>query len=243
MNWPMSELTAKDVSSRFPNNLPQGWRAHLADEGERDYFKSLSTFLRTEYNSGQTIFPPKECVLKALQKVDYSNVNVCILGQDPYHGPGQAVGLCFAVPNQLKPKPPSLNNIFKEIETDLGKKVNFQESELSRWVEQGVLLLNTVLTVRKSQAFSHRDKGWESFTDRVIRLLNDRKDPVIFILWGAPARKKKLLITNKQHRIIESAHPSPLSAYAGFFGSRPFSKCNEYLRELGKPPIDWEITS
>ncbi len=178
-----------------------------------------------------------------MQDLDYEKVTVVILGQDPYHGPNQAIGRCFAVPNTLKPKPPSLVNIFKEIQSDLGKPVDPMQSELSHWVEQGVLLLNTVLTVRQGQANSHREKGWENFTDRVIGILNERPDPVVFILWGAPARKKKLLITNKAHKIIESPHPSPLSAYHGFFGSKPFSKANAYLKAMGKPPIDWQITS
>lgn len=230
-------------ASRFPENLPQGWRAHLAEEAKKDYFKGLTQFLRREYESRQVIFPPRECVLRALQEVDYENVKVVILGQDPYHGPNQAIGRCFAVPNSLKPKPPSLVNIFKEIESDLGKKADPSASELGSWVSQGVLLLNTVLTVRRAQAFSHRNQGWEPFTDRVIHLLNERHDPVIFILWGAPARKKKTLIQSPPHFVIESAHPSPLSAHNGFFGSRPFSRVNAILEKLGKPPIDWHRTS
>jgi uracil-DNA glycosylase len=230
------------TTSQFPDNLPAGWRAHLQEEAQADYFQGLIRFLRDEYRAGKTIFPPRDRVLRALQSTDYSDVKVVILGQDPYHGPGQAIGLSFAVPNSLMPKPPSLMNIFKEIETDLGKKVNPHHSELTHWVRQGVLLLNTVLTVQQSQAFSHRDKGWENFTDRVISLLNERQDPLVFILWGTPARKKKILITNPIHRIVESAHPSPLSAYKGFFGTKPFSKTNAILKELGKTPIDWEIT-
>lgn len=228
--------------SRFPENLPARWRGHLADEASKDYFKKLTGFLRTEYQSKTKIFPPRDCVLRALQSLDYDNVRVVILGQDPYHGEGQAVGLCFAVPNKLPRKPPSLLNIFKEVESDLGKKVNFTHSELSQWVKQGVLLLNTVLTVRMGQAYSHKERGWEIFTDRVISLLNERSEPIIFILWGAHARGKKRLITNKAHHIIESAHPSPLSAHNGFFGSKPFSKANAILKKMGKPTIDWEVT-
>lgn len=231
------------ATSRFPENLPGGWRTHLAEEGAKDYFKNLTCFLRKEYQSKQVIYPPRECVLRALQEVDYEQVKVVILGQDPYHGPNQAIGRCFAVPNALAPKPPSLVNIFKEIESDTGKKVDRNASELSGWVSQGVLLLNTVLTVRRAQAFSHRDQGWEHFTDRVIRLLNDRKDPVIFILWGAPAKKKKALIKSPPHFIIESAHPSPLSAHNGFFGSRPFSRANAILEKLGTSPIEWHVTT
>ncbi len=232
-----------EPSPGFPNNLPPGWRRQLAAEGKKDYFKSLSTFLREEYRAETEIFPPREKVLRALQEIDYEKVRVVILGQDPYHGPNQAVGLCFAVPNALLPKPPSLVNIFKEIEADLGKKVDRSQSELKHWVDQGVLLLNTVLTVKRGQAFSHREKGWEEFTTRVIEKLNQREDPVLFILWGAPARKKRSLLDLSRHKILESAHPSPLSAYSGFFGSKPFSKANEILKSWGKDPINWEITA
>ncbi len=229
--------------SRFPNNLPPGWKEHLAQESSKEYFQILTTFLRTEYQGGAEIFPARDHVLRALQSVDLPKVRVVILGQDPYHGEGQAIGWSFAVPNNLKPKPPSLKNIFKEIESDLGKKVNHEKSELSHWVSQGVLLLNTVLTVRKGQANSHKERGWEHFTDRIIALLNSRVEPLIFILWGAPARKKKAMITNPKHHVIESPHPSPLSAYAGFLGSKPFSQANKVLQSWGYPPIEWEITS
>lgn len=237
----MSEMTSG--TTRFPENLPQGWREHLRPQATSPYFVELCQFLRAEKKSGQQVFPPQENVLRALQSIDYENVRVVILGQDPYHGEGQAMGLSFAVPNTLSPKPPSLVNIFKEIEADLGRPVDRSKSELTGWAEQGVLLLNTVLTVRKGQAFSHRDRGWENFTDQVIQLLNERAEPVVFLLWGSPARAKKALISGKQHRIVESPHPSPLSAHRGFFGSKPFSKVNAILRELGHSPIDWEITS
>lgn len=227
----------------FPENLPTHWRGHLSPEAKKDYFRNLSGFLKKEYQSKTKIFPPRDNVLRALQSLDYDQVRVVILGQDPYHGDGQAVGWCFAVPNTLQRKPPSLVNIFKEVETDLKKKVDFTKSELSHWVSQGVLLLNTVLTVRQGQPYSHKERGWESFTDRVISLLNEREEPIIFILWGAHARGKKKLITNKKHFILESAHPSPLSAYNGFFGSRPFSRANEILKKQGRTPIDWEVTS
>lgn len=230
-------------TSRFPNNLPPRWRERLEPEATKPYFTQLSKFLKSELQTGRRVFPAQNRILRALQSVDYEAVKICILGQDPYHGPDQAVGLCFAVPNALMPKPPSLKNIFKEIESDLGKKVDPTRSELSHWVDQGVLLLNTVLTVRMGEANSHREQGWETFTDRVIQILNEREAPVIFILWGSPARKKKGLITNKRHPILESPHPSPLSAYHGFFGSRPFSKANAILKKLGKAPIDWEITA
>lgn len=230
------------AAARFPDNLPPGWREKLKHEANQPYFQELTAFLKNEYRDGQTIFPPREKILRALQGVDYPDVKVVILGQDPYHGAGQAVGLCFAVPNELSPKPPSLVNIFKEIQSDLGHEVERSKSELSEWVNQGVLLLNTVLTVRRSQAFSHQNRGWETFTDKVIALLNERRDPVVFVLWGSPARKKKLLITNSWHKIVESPHPSPLSAHRGFFGSKPFSKTNALLSSLGKTPIDWHLT-
>lgn len=225
----------------FPENLPKGWKSHLSHEAKEDYFKSLTRFLVKEYNSKKVIYPEQPKILRALQEVDYDEVKVVILGQDPYHGQGQAIGLSFAVPNALFPKPPSLQNIFKEMKTDLGVEPPKDQSDLTGWVEQGVLLLNTVLTVRHSQAFSHRDQGWERFTDRVIKILNEREKPVVFVLWGAAAQKKKLIITNRQHIIIESAHPSPLSASKGFFGSKPFSKVNAALKRIGEDPIDWSF--
>jgi uracil-DNA glycosylase len=227
---------------RFPENLPPVWRRELSAEAQKSYFQSLVAFLKSEYGSGRRIFPARDKVLRALQCVDYDEVSVVILGQDPYHGENQAVGLSFAVPNTLARKPPSLMNIYKEIETDLGCKVDRNHSELSHWAAQGVLLLNTVLTVRESEAYSHKEKGWETFTDKVISLLNEREAPVVFILWGAHARKKKALITHSRHPIIESAHPSPLSAHNGFFGSRPFSRANQLLTQLGRSPIDWART-
>lgn len=231
------------IESRFPENLPTKWKTYLAEEANKEYFRELTQFLKEEFKKKQQVFPAKDRILRALQSLDYDDVKVVILGQDPYHGPGQAVGLSFAVPNELKPKPPSLVNIFKEIKSDLQKDVDVTKSELTQWVSQGVLLLNTVLTVRRAQAFSHRDKGWEKFTDQVITLLNQRTEPIVFLLWGAPSRKKKALITSPQHHVIESAHPSPLSAYNGFFGSKPFSRANQILKKLGKTPIEWEITS
>jgi uracil-DNA glycosylase len=227
---------------RFPQSLPAKWKALLEAEVEKPYFRALSAFLRDEYRSKAEIFPSNQHVLRALQAVDFDDVNVVILGQDPYHGPGQATGWSFAVPNSLVLKPPSLKNIFKEIQSDLDKKVDPTRSELSHWVDQGVLLLNTVLTVRRNEAFSHRGKGWEMFTDKIISLLSARERPIVFILWGAASRKKKELIRTPPHYILESAHPSPLSAYQGFLGSKPFSRANKILRETGSPPIDWEVT-
>jgi uracil-DNA glycosylase len=227
---------------KFPENLPPGWKKHLAQEADKPYFKDLSRFLIQEYNSGQKIFPPRPCILRALQEVDYADVRVVLLGQDPYHNDGQAIGRCFAVPNEFFPKPPSLQNIFKEIESDLGQTIPKEQSDLSGWAKQGILLLNTVMTVRAHQAFSHRDKGWETFTDQVIRELSEREEPIVFILWGAAAQKKKDIIRENVHFFLESAHPSPLSAYRGFFGSRPFSKANGFLEKTGRPPIDWAKT-
>ena len=239
----LGQTLASEIT-HFPNNLPLGWRARLKSEADKKYFKALTQFLLNEYKQKQDIFPPRDLVLKALQSLDYDDVKVLILGQDPYHGPGQAIGLSFAVPNDLTPKPPSLMNIFKEIASDLKVEMRGKGSNLSGWVDQGVLLLNTVLTVRASQAFSHRDKGWENFTDHIIGLLNEREEPVIFLLWGAAAQKKKALITNSRHFILESAHPSPLSAHRGFMGSKPFSRINKILSEkLGKKAIDWTSTT
>jgi len=231
------------MASAFPENLPDGWRKRIGSEKDAPYFKSLTKFLVSEYNSKKLVFPPRDKVLRTLQEVDFEDVRVVILGQDPYHGNGQAIGRSFAVPNDLKPKPPSLQNIYKEIQTDLGLEMDFEKSDLSGWTRQGVLLLNTVLTVRAHQAFSHRKMGWENFTDRVIVELNLRQAPVLFILWGAAAQKKKEIITNSHHYFLSSPHPSPLSASRGFFGSKPFSKANEILvKKMGLNPIDWQKT-
>lgn len=233
-------MDCRGTEKSFPENLPLHWRDRLQSEAEQPYFKALSKFLVSEYQAKRSIFPQRHWVLRALQMVDFDRVKVVILGQDPYHGEGQAIGLSFGVPNELLPKPPSLQNIFKELKADLGIEVPRDQSDLTGWAEQGVLLLNAVLTVRQAQAFSHRDQGWERFTDRVIALLNEREEPMIFVLWGAAAQKKKALITNRQHFILESAHPSPLSAHRGFLGSRPFSKINELLtKKMGSKPIDW----
>jgi len=231
-------------SSKFsPQFLPK-WEKKLSPEFELPYFLNLIRFLKAEGDEGQIVYPKPEDIFRALSSLELDQVKVVILGQDPYHGEGQATGLSFAVPNHLRLKPPSLQNIFKELQSDLGlEDFDKTHSDLSGWVEQGVLLLNTVLTVRKDQAFSHREKGWEQFTDRIIQVLDERKEPLVFILWGAHAHKKKALLKSGRHSIIESAHPSPLSAHRGFFGSRPFSKTNSLLAVLGKPPIDWSQLS
>ena len=213
------------------------------DEVLKDLFKSenylkIREFLKKEY-SEHVVYPSPYDIFNAFKLTPYSAVKAVILGQDPYHEPGQAHGLCFSVKEGVK-LPPSLVNIYKEIKTDLGI-TEPQSGDLTKWAEQGVLLLNTVLTVRKSSPNSHKGMGWEEITDKVIKLLNDREKPVVFILWGANARAKKKLITNPNHLIIESAHPSPLSAYNGFFGSKPFSRTNEFLIKTGQSPIDWQL--
>ncbi|MBS1958538.1 MAG: uracil-DNA glycosylase [Bdellovibrionales bacterium] len=226
-------------ASQFPNNLPHGWKEKLSPVTKEPFFKDLTNFLKKQYEERKTIYPARENVLRALQSVDFDAVKVVIIGQDPYHGPQQAIGLSFAVPNELRRKPPSLQNIFKELESDLHVKVDHNKSDLKGWVEQGVLLLNTVLTVEAAKPLSHRDRGWEKFTDLVIQKLAERKKPVAFILWGNHAQKFKAKINPKFHAVIESPHPSPLSAHRGFFGSKPFSKANECLKKLGETPIDW----
>lgn len=214
------------------------WQKYLGEEFEKPYYKELRKFLISEYSSRQ-ILPDMYSIFNAMHFTSYEDTKVVILGQDPYHNEGQAHGLSFSVlPNV--PPPPSLKNIFKELADDLGCSVP-DNGYLKPWAEQGVLLLNTVLTVRAHQAFSHRGMGWEQFTDRVIELLNQREKPIAFILWGSPARKKKSMITNPNHFIVESAHPSPLSAFGGFFGSRPFSQVNNFLEKTGQTPINWQL--
>ncbi len=214
------------------------WDQVLESEFAKEYFYNLLKFVQGEYKR-KTIYPSKKEVFKAFRYTPYKNVKVVILGQDPYHGENQAEGLSFSVPKGVK-KPPSLQNIFKELETDLGCKIPTTGS-LVAWALQGVLLLNTVLTVVKDQAASHKDIGWETFTDYVIQKINEKDTPVVFILWGSYARSKKKYITNPKHFIVESAHPSPLSAYNGFFGSRPFSKTNAFLIKNNLQPINWQI--
>ena len=214
------------------------WDIMLQDEFDRPYFKSLENFL-TEERARYEIYPPQEDVFNALRYSSFQDTKVVILGQDPYHEPGQAHGLCFSV-NKGVTIPPSLVNIYKEIENDLGIKMP-GHGYLADWAKQGVLLLNTVLTVRRGQANSHKGKGWEIFTDRIVEILNQRQKPMVFILWGANAKSKTELITNKEHMVITGAHPSPLSAWKGFFGGRYFSKANRYLEITGQEPVDWGI--
>lgn len=214
------------------------WANFLDEELQKPYYKELRKFLIDEYRT-KKIYPDMYDIFNALHFTSYADTRVVILGQDPYHEPGQAHGLSFSVMPNVPP-PPSLMNIFKELRDDLGCTIP-NNGCLKYWTEQGVLLLNTVLTVRAHAANSHRGHGWEIFTDKIIELLNEHERPVAFILWGRPARAKRAMITNPQHFIIESAHPSPLSASGGFFGSRPFSKVNNFLTSIGEKPIDWQI--
>lgn len=217
--------------------MDKSWQKVLKSELEKSYFKELMDFLDREYEE-ETIYPDKDLVFQAFRLTPFEKVKVVILGQDPYHGQGQAEGLAFSVRKGQR-IPPSLQNIHKELESDL-QMIRPSHGSLVSWAEEGVLLLNTVLTVREGKANSHGKIGWETFTDQVIRVLSEREDPLVFILWGNPAKEKVKLISN-HHRIILSAHPSPLSARRGFFGSRPFSRANEYLVEMGKKPISWTI--
>ena len=218
-------------------HIGNDWDDILEGEFEKEYYKSLRKFLIEEYRT-RVIFPSMYDIFNALKYTGYRDVKAVILGQDPYHEPGQAHGLCFSVKRGVE-KPPSLVNIFKELESDLGISPP-QHGCLEDWAKRGVLLLNTVLTVRLGQANSHKGKGWEIFTDRVIELLNQREKPMVFLLWGANAKSKVPLITNKNHMILTSAHPSPLSAHNGFFGCRHFSKANKFLAQFGET-IDWKI--
>lgn len=211
------------------------WYSLLSKEYEKEYFVNLQNFVRNEYKN-KTIFPPASSVFKALELSDYDKVKVVILGQDPYHGIGEAQGLSFSVPVDVR-RPPSLRNIFVELENDLGIKRD--KNDLSDWASQGVLLLNSILTVQMDTPLSHKDKGWEVFTDEIIKLVNKKETPVVFILWGSYARSKKVLIDNPIHYVIESVHPSPLSASRGFFGSRPFSKTNNFLEKNKIEGIKW----
>lgn len=219
-------------------NIGNEWDELLADQWDMDYYKKLRAFLVNEYHT-RTIFPPMNDLFNALRCTSYSDVKAVILGQDPYHGKGQAHGLCFSV-KEGTPPPPSLVNIFKELNAETGLPIP-QSGELTAWARHGVLLLNTVLTVREGEANSHRNHGWEILTDRIIELLNHREKPIVFLLWGTPARAKAKLITNPSHLILQTVHPSPLSAHGGFFGCGHFVKANEFLESCGEQPIDWSL--
>ncbi len=214
------------------------WDSYLAPLFANEKYINIRTFLKKEYTE-RTIYPDMHDIFNCFTLTDYNDVKAVILGQDPYHGYGQAHGLCFSVKKGVK-LPPSLNNIFTELKSDLGANTG-ADGDLTKWAERGVLLLNTVLTVREGNPNSHKDCGWQWFTDEVIKLLNEREKPIVFILWGANARSKKKFIDTSRHFIVESAHPSPLSSWQGFFGSKPFSKTNELLKSVNIEPIDWNL--
>lgn len=218
--------------------IEKGWKSVLMDQFQAPYFTSLKAFL-VEEKKTYTIYPPGRLIFNAFQRTPFDRVKVVILGQDPYHGKGQAHGLCFSVPQDI-PKPPSLVNIFKELHSDMGMPIPTHGS-LEKWADQGVLLINATLTVRDSQAGSHQKKGWETFTNRVIEVVSQEKSGVVFILWGRFAQAKESLIDGNKHLVLKSAHPSPLSAYNGFFGCQHFSKTNKYLEQEGKSGIDWTL--
>src|SRR3989344_1714996 len=217
--------------------IEASWKKHLTEEFGKEYFKTLTDFVREEYKTKKVYPPPKE-IFRAFELTPFEKVKVVILGQDPYHGQGQANGLCFAVGEGVA-LPPSLQNIFKEIESDLGQKLVHRTGDLERWAAQGVLLLNATLTARASAAGSHQSKGWEEFTDAVIRALSGKREHLVFILWGNYAKAKGAHIDRFKHEVLESAHPSPFAAHSGFFCSNPFSKANEYLQAEGQEPVDW----
>lgn len=221
--------------------LNKSWLNIVEPLFQQDYMLKLKSFLIAEKKAGKTIYPPGDKIFNALNTTPFDKVRVVILGQDPYHGPGQAHGLCFSVSDGVKP-PPSLVNIYKELSDDLGKDFQIPKTgNLTKWAEQGVLLLNTVLTVCGGDAMSHRNQGWELFTDTIIKELSDKKQGVIFVLWGGPARSKVKLIDQQKHIILQAAHPSPLSAYRGFFGCKHFSQINQKLLSMGEKPINWQV--
>lgn len=220
------------------NILKNDWNNFLKEEFEKEYYKNLRNFLIQEYKT-KIIFPDKYDIFNALHLTSYKDTKVVILGQDPYHGENQAHGLSFSVKKGV-PKPPSLTNIFKEISSDIGCYIP-NNGNLEKWANQGVLLLNTVLTVIKGMPNSHKNKGWETFTDKIIKTLNEKESPVVFLLWGNNAKQKEALITNKNHLVLKSVHPSPFSANNGFFGNKHFSKTNEFLKSNGLGEIDWQI--
>lgn len=216
--------------------LTGAWEAALKEEFSKPYYHELYRFVRNEYVT-RTIYPPSDKIFHAFDATPLDRVKVVILGQDPYHEAHQAEGLAFSVPEDVPP-PPSLRNIYQEIHDDLGSAIP-ENGHLDRWATQGVFLLNTVLTVRAHQANSHQGKGWETFTDAVIKVINEQDRPIVFLLWGRPAQNKSVMLTNPKHLVLKAPHPSPLSAYRGFFGCRHFSRCNAFLQERGVAPIEW----
>jgi len=220
--------------------IEPGWKAQLKNEFSKIYFQQITTFVKMEVMSGKTIYPPGKFIFHAFDKTPFDAVKVVILGQDPYHGPGQAHGLSFSVPEGM-PIPPSLQNIFKELNRDIGMPIP-TSGNLEKWAEQGVLLLNAALTVRAQEPASHAKCGWMEFTDAVIKTISEEKEHVVFLLWGRFAQEKQVLIDETKHLVLKAAHPSPFSAEKGFFGSKHFSKTNEYLVTNGKEPIDWFLS-
>lgn len=218
--------------------IDNDWLSVLQQEFKKPYYKDLYEFVKNEYNT-KVVYPPADDIFNAFNYTPLSQVKVVILGQDPYHEPGQAHGLCFSVKPGIQP-PPSLVNIYKELHDDLGCRIP-NNGFLEKWAKQGVFMLNTLLTVEAHKAFSHKEKGWETFTDAVIKALNEVDRPIVFILWGSPAQKKSAMLNNPKHLILKAPHPSPLSSYRGFFGSKPFSKTNDFLVKNGIEPIDWQI--
>lgn len=227
------------MSLNTAQTLPTLWKSHLASEFEKDYMLRLHDFLRDEKEQAKSILPHSSLWFNALTTTDLDQVKVVILGQDPYPTPGHAHGLCFSVMPEVKPIPKSLINIYKELEDDLG--IVNSNGNLQSWADQGVLLLNSVLTVEAGKANSHQGQGWEQLTDRIIEVLNEQTSPIAFVLWGAYAQKKGIIVNNSHHLVLRSPHPSPLSAYRGFWGSKPFSKINDFLIESGKEPINWSV--
>ena len=221
------------------NKIEKTWKKALGPMLEEKHIIELEKFLASEIKKKKIIYPSQNEIFSAFEATPFNKVRVVIIGQDPYHGADQAHGMCFSVKKGIKP-PPSLRNIYKELATDIGFEIP-EHGFLDSWAKQGVLLLNSVLTVEESKAGSHQKKGWEEFTDSVIKTLNDKKENLVFILWGAPAQKKAKVVDEKRHFILKSPHPSPLAAYRGFFGSRPFSKTNELLQSINSKPIDWSL--
>lgn len=217
--------------------IPDSWQKYLADEREKPYFAKLENFVADE-QANHTIYPPPEKIFTALDLTSYEDTKILILGQDPYINKGQAHGLCFSVEDKAAKIPPSLRNIYKELKSDLGVEPP-KHANLTAWTKQGILMLNVVLTVREGSSNSHKNKGWETFTDKIISLVSEKNEPVVFVLWGAHAQKKIPLIDTEKHKIVQGAHPSPLAT--GFLGSRPFSKINQILRETGQSEINWSI--
>ncbi|MDG2101908.1 MAG: uracil-DNA glycosylase [Dehalococcoidia bacterium] len=222
--------------------LPLSWKSHLKDELGEKYIEEIISFLKQNYKNGKEIFPKPSLIFNAFNYSDFENIKVVILGQDPYHGNGQAHGLSFSVPKTV-PLPPSLKNIYKELSTDLEIQVDYKNGNLEKWAKQGVFLLNSTLTVEKNKPLSHSKIGWERFTSKVIEILSKKRKNLVFILWGKHAQNKIKNINHKEHLIIESPHPSPLSSYRGFFGSKPFSKTNKYLRSKNIEEVNWSMVN